>query len=49
MIAEANREVKQFLSHANGGKQEPYKRYVYPCKSLLNMRIKFNLYHVDIV
>ena len=31
-----NREVKQLLSHhsANGGKRGPYKRYVYPCKSL---------------
>ena len=40
-IAEASREVKQLLSHANGGKQGPYKRYVYHCKSLLNMCIKF--------
>ena len=35
-IAEANREVKQLLSHhsANGGKRGSYKRYFYPCKSL---------------
>ena len=29
VIAEANREVKQLLSHANGGKRRSYKRYVY--------------------
>ena len=36
VIAEANWEVKQLLSHhsANGGKRGPYKRYVYLCKSL---------------
>ena len=33
--AEANREVKQLLPHANGRKRGPYKRYVYPCKSIL--------------
>ena len=49
VIAEAKQEVKQLLSHANEGKRGPYKRYIYPCKSLLNMCINFNLYHVDIV
>ena len=48
-IADAKREVKQLLSHAYEGKQGPYKKYIYPCKPLLNTRINFNLYHVDIV
>ena len=33
-IAQANREIQQSVSQENGGKQEPYKKYIYLCVSV---------------
>ena len=40
-IAKANWEVQQLVSHENGGKRGPHKKYVYPCRTLAYVRIKF--------
>ena len=35
-IAQANWEVQQILSHENGGKRGPYKKYIYPCRTIVS-------------
>ena len=33
-IAQANLEIQQLISQENGGKREPYKKYIYLCTSV---------------